>query len=121
MIILPGVSLISVILTMDTSWTGYAFPLISICFAGIYDSYGRYEPNTSKNIKLAIRVCDDFLAILVACIFTNTGSIHFAIIAPVLLLICGFFLSIEAYQRVKVAIEISEWAILGKEDDGGVL
>ena len=65
-----------------------------------------------ENIKKLISSGKFDIAIL-----TNVNSIWLSLVPSMLLLLCGLGLSIEAYAQVKYAIEISEWAILGEEDD----
>lgn len=101
----------------ETNWANYTFPLLSICFAGIYDTYGRYEANSAKNFKLAMRAIVDILAFILACLFTGSGNIVLLILPIIILLLCGVGLGIEVIMRVKTAIEISKWAIWKEEDD----
>lgn len=88
-----------------------AFPIISISLAGAYDAYGRYESASSKNVKLVIRSIFDFLAIFFAALSVGIENSVLPYIAPLLLLICGFFLTYEIYNRVKLAILISPWLV----------
>ena len=66
---------------------------------------------------MAIRAIIDMVAFIVTCVLTNVNLIWLSLVPSMLLLLCGLGLSIEAYTQVKYAIEISEWAILGEEDD----
>ena len=117
LIIIPAISFFTILVIDEKSWANYTFPLFSICFAGLYDTYGRYEPDSPKNVKLAIRAIIDMVAFIVTCVLTNVNLIWLSLVPSMLLLLCGLGLSIEAYTQVKYAIEISEWAILGEEDD----
>ena len=117
LLVLPGVSLFTVVYVSDSNWANYTFPLLSICFAGLYDTYGRYEFHSAKNIKLAIRAVVDILALFLACLFTGSDSVWLLILPTAVLLLCGLGIGIEAFMRVKTAIEISKWASW-KEEDG---
>ena len=52
----------SICIDQYTFWN-YTYSLMSISLAGIYDSYGRYEYRSLKNVKLFIRVLIDIVAI----------------------------------------------------------
>ena len=117
LIIIPAISFVTTLFVEDKSWANYTFPLLSICFAGLYDTYGRYEVGSPKNVKLAIRAIIDIIAFVIACIFTYTNTIWLSLVPAILLFICGLGLSVEVFFQIKYAIEISEWAIKRKEDD----
>lgn len=121
LIVFPVVSLITTMLIKDTSWANYTFPLISICFAGAYDTYGRYEPKAAKNLKLAIRIILDGIASALACLFTGNEYSFCVVIPAILLLVCGIGICTEAFMRIQTAILISKWAIWKEEDeDNGI-
>ena len=110
LIILPLLSILSLIKIIDeASLFNYAFPMASICLAGAYDTYGRYETGNSKNIKLAIRIVFDFSSIALALIALVVKSKFLLILAPVILLLPSIMIIFEVYTRVKTAIEISKW------------
>lgn len=111
LICLPLGSLISINISKNTDFWSYAFPLISIALAGIYDAYGRYEKNSSKNFKLCIRVILDTLAIFFGAYFSNVNLIWKHYIPSIILLFSGIMLLSEAINRIKTAIEISPWYI----------
>lgn len=107
--ILPGLSLFSALRVPVTTWSNYVFPIVSICLAGAYDTYGRYEPHSPKNIKLGIRVVIDMLAIFLAAFFVGQTNYICRAAAPALLTLTGLSLVVEVWWRVKTAIELSPW------------
>lgn len=110
LLVLPILSLISLIGIYDNVGViNYAFPIASICLAGAYDTYGRYEHKSPKNIKLAIRLVFDFTAIVLSLIAVATQNCVVTVLSPVLLLIPGAMILHEVFVRVKTAIEISKW------------
>lgn len=117
LIIVPAISFFTVLFIEEKGWANYTFPISSICLAGLYDTYGRYEPNSPKNVKLAIRALFDIIAFVTTCLLTNTTSVFLSIIPSLILILCGLCLSVEAFTQVKYAIQISEWAISEEEDD----
>lgn len=121
LILIPGGSLITILLTKDTAWANYTFPLLSICFAGFYDAYGRYELKSAKNIKLAIRVIIDGLAFIIACLFTGTEYTIWAVLPALLLFLCGLGILSEAFLRMQTAVQVSRWAIWREEDEDCVV
>lgn len=113
LIVLPFISLLSLIEIIDEpSLFNYAFPLVSICLPGAYDTYGRYETGNPKNIKLAIRIAFDFSSIVLAFIALIVKSKFLLVLAPIVLLLPGIMIVFEVYTRVKTAIEISKWNII---------
>ena len=110
LLLLPGISLFSTINILDeVSIQNYVFPLISICLAGAYDTYGRYEYKSPKNIKLVIRLVLDIISIFVSLFAVVTENTFLIILAPTLLIIPGLMICYEIYIRVKTAIMISKW------------
>lgn len=109
LIVLPAISLISAVIVDTTTWANYLFPIVSICLAGIYDTYGRYEPGSPKNIKLGVRVVFDLIAMFLAALLVGESELILRLIAPGLLLLLGLSLVIEVIWRVKTAIELSCW------------
>lgn len=109
LIMLPGASLVFALTECNTTWGNYVFPIMSICLAGAYDTYGRYEPGSPKNIKLGIRLVIDFLALILALTFVGQTELVFRAAAPALLLLEGSTIMGEVYWRVKTAIELSPW------------
>ena len=110
LIVLPVLSLVSLIAVWNNAnIVNYVFPLSSICLAGAYDTYGRYEHKSPKNFKLGIRIVFDGLAIGLSLIAVAVQSKILIILAPVVLIIPGFLLCFEVYSRVKTAIMISKW------------
>ena len=77
----------------------------------MYDAYGRCSVR-ERNVKLGIRVAIDSVAIVLAAFFSGTSSRVLWAIPPLMLLICGAGLLFEAVERIKVAIEISDWSVL---------
>lgn len=109
LIVLPAISLVSAVIVDTTTWANYLFPIVSICLAGIYDTYGRYEPGSPKNIKLGVRVVFDLIAMFLAALLVGESELILRLIAPGLLLLLGLSLVIEVIWRVKTAIELSCW------------
>lgn len=110
LIVLPALSLMSLIETLDNAnIVNYVFPLSSICLAGAYDTYGRYEHNSPKNVKLVFRIIFDVLAIVLAFIAVSVNNKFLIVLAPTVLIIPGLLLCFEVYARVKTAIMISKW------------
>ena len=117
--ILPGASLISVFCITETNWSNYTFPLLSVCFSGLYDTYGRYIPQQAKNIKLGLRAVIDVIAFVLGCIFTGSRCFILTAIPGILLTVCGIGIIRESFSRVKTAIEVSKWA--AREEDDNVV
>lgn len=109
LIVLPAISLVSAVIVDTTTWANYLFPIVSICLAGIYDTYGRYEPGSPKNIKLGVRVVFDLIAMFLAALLVGESELILRLIVPGLLLLLGLSLVIEVIWRVKTAIELSCW------------
>lgn len=109
LIFLPIISVITTLHNDSFTWSNYTFPIFSICMAGIYDSYSRYEANRPQNVKLGIRAVVDFISLFLAAVFVGQTKACLCVIPPVLLSICGVGLLREVLSRVKTAIEISEW------------
>lgn len=63
-------------------------------------------------MKLGLRVAFDGIAVFLAAFFTGTNEKMVAMIPPILLILCGLILMFEAIERIRVAIEISEWSSL---------
>lgn len=107
----PAASLATVFFCETVGWSNYVFPILSIAGAGMYDAYGRCSVR-ERNVKLGIRVAIDSVAIVLAAFFSGTSSRALWAIPPLMLLICGAGLLFEAVERIKVAIEISDWSVL---------
>lgn len=108
LILVPAVSLLSLLWIEATNFWNYCFPIISISIAGAYDTYGRYRPRAARNLKLAVRLAVDLAAIIVACAL-QTAQSGWRVAPSLLLLICGIALSCEVIRRVKDAIQSSPW------------
>lgn len=110
LLLFPILSLISVFFILDNAnLLNYVFPLSSICIAGAYDTYGRYMPKNPKNIKLGIRLVFEFCVIIISLIAVATKNQLLVVLAPSLLVIPGFLILHEVYNRVVVAVKISKW------------
>lgn len=115
LIVIPLLSLSTVIFIDEITWTNYIFPICSICFAGIYDTYGRYTPNSTRNVKLVMRIMIDVVALFLACLAPIAACPFFHFLPPAMLLLCGLGIGNEIFLRIKTAIEISQWAVHEKE------
>lgn len=111
LVVFPAASLATVFFCETVGWSNYVFPIISVAGAGMYDAYGRCSVK-ERSVKLSIRVAIDSVAIILAAFFSGTNSLVLWAIPPFMLLICGVGLLFEACERIKVAIEISEWSVL---------
>lgn len=110
LIVLPAFSLVSLTETLNNATlVNYVFPVWSICLAGAYDTYGRYEYKSPKNIKLGTRLVFDALACILALIAVAVQNKVLIVLAPIILIIPGLLLCFEVYSRVKTAIMISKW------------
>ena len=110
LIILPLLSVLSLIkIFNEANLFNYAFPIVSICLAGAYDTYGRYENGSPKNTKLIIRIVFDFCSLLLSLVALIVQSKCLIVLAPIMLLLPGVMILFEVYNRVKTAIEISPW------------
>lgn len=98
-----------VYMTKDVVFWNYAFPLVSISAAGIYDSYGRYEKGADSSVKLCTRTILDSTGIFFALYYTNVERSWKHYIAACILLVSGGIVLHEAISRIKTAIEISSW------------
>lgn len=111
LIIIPALSIgFTTHIDKPTFWN-YAFPLLSISLAGLYDTYNRYEVRSPKNTKLLIRTIFNFTSIFFSAISIGSKSIILPYISPILLFVCGLLLIFEIYSRVKMAILISPWNV----------
>lgn len=115
LILIPAVSLVSLTQIKVVDFWNYCFPIISISIAGAYDTYGRYKPKSTRNLKLAVRLAIDLLAIIAACCFQTAQQPGWRIIPSFLLLICGLALFFEVKRRVTDAIQSSRWYRKGEE------
>lgn len=111
LVIIPAVSVLFVLFTDNYTFWSYTFPFTSIALAGAYDTYGRYNGHSPQNAKLVVRVIFDFLAIFFAAISVGSNNMVLPYVAPILLFVCGLFLTFEIYNRVKMAIRISPWLV----------
>lgn len=114
LIVIPAMSILLVVHTSDCSFWNYTFPLVSISMAGAYDTYGRYSGASPKNVKLAIRIILNFLAIVFTAFATDNNNSALSFVAPILLLLCGLFLLYEIFNRLKIAVQISPWLFLDR-------
>lgn len=114
MVILPLLSIFSIFQADTPNFWNYTFPIISICIAGMYDSYSRYKPKQKMNIKLGIRVFIDSLVIIASAIIQGANP-SVRLIPVVVLLLCGLFFAYESYLRVRTQIESSAWYRKGVE------
>ena len=114
LVILPIVSLIFTVFVEDASFSNYIFPIMSVALAGAYDTYGRYEFKSPKNIKLGIRLSVDFLSVFLSAVLVH-GSLLLRLIPPGFLVLVGLTIGHEVFIRVKTAIEVSPWFLKGEE------
>lgn len=114
LILIPLLSLLSLLWIKAADFWNYCFPIISISLAGAYDTYGRFKPNSVRNLKLAIRLTIDFVAMFFACAL-QTASPLWRAIPSFLLFTCGLALGYEVIRRVMDAIESSPWYLEGDE------
>ena len=112
--ILPIVSLIFTVFVEDASFSNYIFPIMSVALAGAYDTYGRYEFKSPKNIKLGIRLSVDFVSVFLSAVLVH-GSLLLRLIPPGFLVLVGLTIGHEVFIRVKTAIEVSPWFLKGEE------
>ena len=101
-------SIVSTFCVETPDFWSYTFPIISICIAGMYDSYSRYKPKQKKNIKLGIRVFIDSCVIVASAVVQQSSS-KVRLIPVAILLFCGLFFAYESFLRVKTQIESSSW------------
>ena len=107
LIILPIVSLVYTFVALETpQFFSYLFPVLSICIAGIYDAYGRYEENQRKKSKLRFRIICDLIALSAAIVATWLKNILLVVIAPSILVLSGLLLVYEIFYRVITVIQI---------------
>lgn len=107
LIVLPLLSVISTFNTMNQpQFFSYLFPILSICAAGAYDTYGRYGKNSIKNAKLYIRLACDCIALIIATVVTILRQIKLTVVAPILLVVPGVLILYEVVFRVVTAIQI---------------
>lgn len=111
LILIPALSVGSAIFATKYTFWNYTFPLLSISLAGLYDTYGRYEGDSPKNPKLAIRIIFNCISIFFAALSVGIKNNIPPYFSPILLLICGIFLIFEIYNRVRKAVLISRWGI----------
>ncbi len=110
LLVFPLLSAVSLFSILDNvNLYNYVFPLASICVAGAYDTYGRYTPNSSRNLKLGFRLIIDVMVVLLSLIALATQSKALVILAPLLLMLPGVMIVEECYNRVKTAVMISKW------------
>lgn len=109
LVLVPAFSIIFTVHTDKYTFWGYSFPLIAVSLAGAYDTYGRYDGKSPKNVKLVIRIVFDFCAIFFSVLSLGVDSVICPYIAPILLTMCGLLLLYEMYIRIQLAIQISPW------------
>lgn len=109
LLVFPVVSMISVVCFMQTiGFFEYCFPIISICCAGAYDTYGRCNSENCKrkNQKLLFRIMFDTMAFILALIATFFSNVIVARVSSVILIIPGILILKEVWVRVYTAIQI---------------
>lgn len=109
LVIIPAMSIGLVISTESISFWSYTFPLVSISFAGIYDTYGRYNGKSPKNVKLVFRAIFNSVAIIFAIIAVDMDNRKISFVAPGLLFLCGLLLIREIRSRLRTALQINPW------------
>lgn len=95
--------------TVNAFW-GYAYPLMTIGLAGLFDATARIELHASKNIKLWVRIVLDGSAVIGAAALHTSQHTLVKTIPAVILFACGLILCHEMWDSVKFAILLSKWA-----------
>lgn len=90
----------------------YAFPIISICVAGLCDALARIEVGAARNAKLVVRAIANILGIILACAMHAQAGFWLRILPVVPSLICGILLIGEIYNTLYTAIMLSRWAAI---------
>lgn len=127
LIVIPFISIFFTLVQSEFGLLTFAFPMASICIAGLYDSYGRIRSakkdnktgnktgnkTDNMNMKLRARIVLDILAFFVTA-FSGYGYSTYPFlrfIPSLLLLLSGFIISRDVYLLVKASIECSDWYI----------
>lgn len=112
LLIIPLISLCYVYVGGGTLFSNYGFPFISIIFAALYDSYGRYASIDTTNeihrkimhLKLGIRTACNIVSLVVACLICGVSSLKIIWWFPCIpLLLSGILLANEGVQRIKAS------------------
>ena len=120
LVALPLCSLISMFYTDSFSvalgqkgafWI-YAFPIISICVAGLCDALARIEVGAAKNAKLVVRIVANMFGIILACAMRTEKGFYLRLLPVIPSLICGILLIREIYNTLYTAIMLSRWAAI---------
>ena len=90
----------------------YAFPIISICVAGLCDALARIEVGAARKAKLVVRAIANILGIILACAMHAQAGFWLRILPVVPSLICGILLIGEIYNTLYTAIMLSRWAAI---------
>lgn len=115
--LLPIISILCVLAANDTTWKGYAFPIISVSLAGFYDANQRRCKNQAGNKKLRFRKRITAAAFVLVCIIrliTEKVTV-FHLIPPILLFFSGILVLKEVYRRISV--EWDAWKFANALDD----
>lgn len=117
LIILPLLSLAAIWrtngFTQETGTSGfwsYSYPIMAIGIAGLFDAVARIESKSSKNIKLAVRIVLNSVAIVCAAAFHSCQQVRLKFFPVIILLLCGVVLLREMWDSVTFAICLSKWA-----------
>lgn len=111
LVFMPAFSICMAACVKDYTFWNYTFPLLSISLAGLYDTYGRYEGEAPKNLKLGVRVLFNSVSIFFSALSIGVENAILPYISPILLFICGLFLVFEIFNRIRKAILISRWSV----------
>lgn len=110
LVVFPAISIVNVFLSSAVGFSDYFFPIFSIAFAGMYDAYGRWSNEKGRG-KLVLRLAVDSLAIVTSALLMHVENKIVWALPPFFLFLVGVTLCVEVYNRVKTALEISEWSI----------
>ena len=109
LIVVPAVSLWFVNYAGEHTFLAFAFPLLSICIAGIYDSFGRFGNANNNNTKLIIRIVLDFSAEAFVVMDILPQLPDYRYVPPALLLISGLCVLGDAVYMLYWAIYVSKF------------
>lgn len=109
LLIIPTLSLTMTIHIESYTFWSYTFPLTSISISGIYDSYGRYIPNSPSKYKLLVRVALNLIVILLSMYCANSDGGILVYIAPIILILIGILLSVEMISKIYDTAITSVW------------
>ena len=107
LIVIPVLSIFFTINSSPPTFWNYTFPFWSISFAGLYDSYGRYDKKLPSNVKLITRVILHLIALLFATLSPFTNLRYMLFVSPCILLMCGLLVLLEIIKRLRMAIRIN--------------